>query len=414
MNEQEWKKEDRPEPWEAHDYRTGSTNPPKNHNGLIAVLLVAVILLGGIVSVLGLMNIRLFKQVSLSEGQPHFSMNDQPDQTQTQATDPKNTVDVTLELNQTPTSPDNIPQAGGLPLQEIYTNVIDAVVSISCKTAGGSSSGTGVVISEDGYIVTNCHVVQNAMSVEVLFGDNRTMAAMVVGADETSDLAVLYVEATGLTPAQFGDSTALRVGDAVVAIGDPLGVALRGTMTDGIVSAINRDLTSQGRTMTLIQTNAALNSGNSGGPLLKTYGQVIGINTMKIGDYVNQAGVEGLGFAIPSATVKEVVDQLLAQGYVTGRPALGVDGETVSAFVQHYYRLPQGVYITNVVYGSAAHQAGLEPGDIIVSFGAQRITTSEELAAALYTTKAGDQVELGIYRSGRQYSLTLTVGQATG
>ena len=402
--------------WQDHSYSTGSTKPPKDNSKLLTVLLVAVILLGGIASVLGIMNVQLFRQVSRYEQtvklQPQFHPGMEEATAPTQSRDAAD--EAAMELESAPTAPENVSQTGGLSLQQIYADTIDSVVSISCKTKSGSSTGTGVILDKKGHIVTNCHVVDGAKSVEVLLGDNRILPAMVVGQDKVSDLAVLYVEAQDLKPARFGDSTSLQVGDAVVAIGDPLGVALRGTMTNGIVSAINRDITSQGRTMTLIQTNAALNAGNSGGPLINSYGQVIGINTMKIGDYVNQAGVEGLGFAIPSVTVKEVVDQLLHQGYVTGRPALGLSGETVSTFLQHYYRLPAGVYITQVTYGGAAHRAGLEAGDIIVSFGKTKVSSVEELTTALYATKAGDQVSMTIYRGGSQKQMKLTVGQATG
>ena len=401
--------------WQDHSYSTGSTNPPKDGSKLLTVLLVAVILLGGVASVLGIMNVQLFRQVSRYEQavklQPQFHPGVE-ESTPTQSRDAAQ--EAAMELESTPTAPENVSQSGAMSLQQIYADTIDYVVSISCKTKSGSSTGTGVILDKKGHIVTNCHVVEGAKSVEVLLGDNRILPALVVGQDKVSDLAVLYVEAEDLKPARFGDSASLQVGDAVVAIGDPLGVALRGTMTNGIVSAINRDITSQGRTMTLIQTNAALNAGNSGGPLINSYGQVIGINTMKIGDYVNQSGVEGLGFAIPSVTVKEVVDQLLHQGYVTGRPALGLSGETVSTFLQHYYRLPAGVYITQVTYGGAAHRAGLEAGDIIVSFGKIKVSSVEELTTALYATKAGDQVNVTIYRGGSQKQIKLTVGQATG
>lgn len=405
------------EPWQDNSYSTGSTNPPKDNSKLLTVLLVAVILLGGIASVLGIMNVQLFRQVNRYEQavnlQPQFrpGIQDSTDPSQALADEAEAPA---MELETTPAAPENVSQTGGLSLQQIYTDTVDSVVSISCKTKSGSSTGTGVVLDKKGHIVTNSHVVEGAKSVEVLLGDNRILPAMVVGQDKVSDLAVLYVEAEDLKPARFGDSASLQVGDAVVAIGDPLGVALRGTMTNGIVSAINRDITSQGRTMTLIQTNAALNAGNSGGPLINSYGQVIGINTMKIGDYVNQAGVEGLGFAIPSVTVKEVVDQLLSQGYVTGRPSLGLSGETVSTFLQHYYRLPAGVYITQVSYGEAAYRAGLEAGDIILSFGKTKVSSVEELTTALYGTKAGDTVTVTVYRSGSQKQVKLTVGQATG
>ena len=403
--------------WQDNSYSTGSTNPPKDNSKLLTVLLVAVILLGGLASVLGIMNVQLFRQVNRYEEAVNLQPQFHPGIQETTApvnTRPDTAEEAAMDLETTPVAPEHASQTGGMSLQQIYADTVDSVVSISCVTKSGNSTGTGVIMDKKGHIVTNCHVVEGAKSVEVLLGDNRILPALVVGQDPVSDLAVLYVEAQDLKPARFGDSSSLQVGDAVVAIGDPLGVALRGTMTNGIVSAINRDITSQGRTMTLIQTNAALNAGNSGGPLINSYGQVIGINTMKIGDYVNQAGVEGLGFAIPSVTVKEVVDQLLRQGYVTGRPALGLSGETVSTFLQHYYRLPAGVYVTQVTYGDAAHRAGLEAGDIIVSFGKTRISTVEELTAALYATKAGDQVKVTVYRGGSQKQMKLTVGQATG
>ena len=212
-----------------------------------------------------------------------------------------------------------------------------------------------------------------------------------------------------LTPAQFGDSSTLRVGDTVVAIGDPLGVELRGTYTNGIISAINRDVEVDGHTMTLIQTNAALNSGNSGGPLINCYGLVVGINTMKVGAFSDRAGVEGLGFAIPSTTVKEIADQLMAQGYVSGRPSLGIEGESLSIFYQHYYRLPAGLYVTEVSRASDAYAQGVEAGDILISINSQPVTTMDELKSAIVSLSVGDDVQAILYRAGQQYQLTLTL-----
>ena len=204
------------------------------------------------------------------------------------------------------------------------------------------------------------------------------------------------------------------MGDTVVAIGDPLGVEFRGTYTNGIVSAINRDVDVDGRTMTLIQTNAALNSGNSGGPLINCYGQVIGINTMKIGAFTDDAGVEGIGFAIPSATVKEIVDQLVSQGYVSGRPTLGLEGDSLSSFYQYYYRMPAGLYITHVEPGSDAYAKGIEDGDILMYIGDQRITTMDEMKAAIFDCEVGDTVETIIYRAGQQYKVQLTLTEDKG
>ena len=408
------------DPWDQGVYRTGSTQPPKNHRGLIAVLLVAVILLCGVVSILGVMNIRLFRQVNApvaDDSLPIMFSNNAGNTFPSGDTsaEPSQETDLAQEIIQNATSPTSVsnqPQAGGLSLQEIYDRNIPSVVSISSLYSGGSSTGTGVILSQEGYIITNCHVVENAQRIEVLLSDGRTLQASLVGMDVVSDLAVLHVTAENLVAAELGDSTALRVGDTVVAIGDPLGIELRGTMTDGIVSAINRDVDVGGRTMNLIQTNAALNSGNSGGPLINCYGQVIGINTMKIGNSMSSSNVEGIGFAIPSTTVRDIVNQLIEKGYVSGRPHLGISGEGISDFYQFYYRLPRGLYITKVEDGSSAAEAGLEPGDILVSIDETNITTNHVLETALYAYAPGDTIQAVVYRAGKQYTVTLTVGEA--
>ena len=258
-------------------------------------------------------------------------------------------------------------------------------------------------------MVTNYHVIQQAQQVAVTLTDKRELTASIVGTDPVSDLAVLYVQAEDLTPAQFGDSDSLRVGDTVVAIGDPLGVELRGTMTDGIISAISRDVQVDGRTMNLIQTNAALNSGNSGGPLINCFGQVIGINTMKIGAFTDSSGVEGLGFAIPSATVQDVVNQIITQGYVSGRPWLGVQGEDFSYFYQRFYRVPRGIYITSVESGSPAQAAGLTGGDIITTADGTSVSDMDDLNSLLYAHSVGDTMRLTIYRNGYQGDVTVTL-----
>ena len=411
------------EPWDDGVYGTGNTQPPKNHGGLIALLLIVVIFLSGIVTTLGIMNVQLFKELEqLSETVESAPMSFSEDQT-AQTVPPTTELDqeliaihagdgASIQLSPTPQGVENIPQEGGLSWQEIYKKNIPAVVSISAETLRECVTGTGVIISDLGYIVTNCHVVEDAHSITVLLTDDRSFAAHLVGQDPVSDLAVLHIEATGLTTAEFGDSNALRVGDAVAAIGDPLGTSLRGTMTDGIVSAINRDVNVNGRTMTLIQTNAALNSGNSGGPLVNCYGQVIGINTMKISAFAGESGVEGLGFAIPSATVKDIIDQLVKQGYVSGRPTLGLSGESISLFEQYYYRWPAGLILTDISEDSDAARQGVMSGDILVSINDQPILNQDALDTALYPMNPGDTVTAIIYRDGAHYQLTLTLDEA--
>ena len=408
------------EPWNSGVYETGRTRPPKRHGGCVAVLLVLVIGLIGIISLLGFLNIRLFsalRELPGEDGQLSLQVSEvgeesRGDPVDTECTDPDDygCTGPQVELATSPQSVDNVPQEGGLSLQEIYDKNMPSVVSIICD----QSSGTGVIISSDGYIVTNAHVVEDAQTVSVLLSDGRRCRAILVGADAVSDLAVLDIDAVELTAAEFGDSAALRVGDSVAAIGDPLGVEFRGTMTNGIVSAINRDVSSGGRTMTLIQTNAALNSGNSGGPLINCYGQVVGINTMKIGVFTDSSGVEGIGFAIPSTTVREIANQLISQGYVSGRPSLGISGQTVSTFDQYYFRMPAGVYIEGVEEGSPAGRLGIESGDILVQVGETRISSAEDLETVLYGFKVGDTVTIRFIRDGRYYQAQLELTEAKG
>ena len=275
-------------------------------------------------------------------------------------------------------------------------------------TQSGKASGTGIIMSDDGYIITNHHVIEDAQAVSVMTSSGQEYSAAIIGSDETSDLAVLKIEASGLQAAQFGDSSVLQVGDSVVAIGDPLGVTLRGTMTDGIISAINRDLTVNDRTMNLIQTNAALNNGNSGGPLINCYGQVIGINTMKMSNfYTSSSSVEGIGFAIPIDTAKPIIDELIEKGYVSGRPAIGIDGETLPATYRIYYRLPEGIYVTRVYANSDAAAKGICEGDIITAINETNVTSMEQLNRVKNQFTAGETVTLTIYRGGTYYDVDI-------
>ena len=410
------------DPWDDGAYGTGRTQPPKDRGGIVTVLLIIVIFLSGIITVISLLNVKLFRELNTEKEEEENTLSisftsevtQPPMETLTPMEQPVSSDRDTIDLNDSPISVANIPTAGGLSLQAIYEKNIDSVVSITASHPRGASTGTGVIVSRDGYVVTNFHVIEDAQSVTVQLTDDRILEARLVGQDPISDLAVLYVEAPELQEAEFGDSSTLRVGDTVAAIGDPLGTKLRGTLTDGIVSAINRDVTVSGRTLTLIQTNAALNSGNSGGPLINCYGQVVGINTMKVGTYASASGVEGLGFAIPSTTVKEIVDQIIAQGYVSGRPTLEIRGETLSGFYQHYYRLPPGLFITEVGPGSFAEFAGIQPGDILISVDKVRITGMDDLSNALYAYEVGDTVTVGLYSNGHQKTAELTLTESRG
>ena len=407
--------------WDDSVYGTGRTEPPKHRSGLLAMMLILIIFLCGIITVLGILNVRLFQQLQNQDpAELAISFRDvetQPQETAAAETQPKVSPSrqaATINLQSSPASVENVPTDGGLSLQEIYERNIKSVVSINAILTGGNSTGTGVILTEDGYIVTNAHVVENAAAISVQLTDQQIFQAQVIGTDELSDLAVLKIPASGLIPAEFGDSSSLRVGDTVVAIGDPLGVEFRGTYTDGIISGIDRDVDMDGRTMTLLQTNAALNSGNSGGPLINCYGQVIGINTMKIGAFTDKAGVEGLGFAIPSTTVKTIVDQLISQGYVSGRPTLGISGEGLSSFYQHYYRMPAGLYITQVSQSSEAYEKGVEEGDLLLSINDTPVTSMDDLKSTIFSCEVGQTVQVAIYRGGQQYLLELTLEEDRG
>ena len=408
-----------PAPWDDGEYGTGRTQPPKSHSGIIAVLLIAVIVLTGTITLLGFMNIRMFRQLNRQEAVQDVNIcfdsgafNQDESAASSGALMQIDASQATAPTTPAVQFPPLAAETTGLTLQEIYVKCIPTVVSITSEGRSGTSTGTGVILTEDGYIVTNHHVIENGERITVQLTDDRVCAARLVGTDKTSDLAVLQIDAEGLTSAELGDSDVLRVGDSVVAIGDPLGVEYRGTMTDGIVSAINRNVNVNGRTMNLIQTNAALNSGNSGGPLINSCGQVIGINTIKIGAFADSAGVEGLGFAIPSATVKDIVEQIISQGYVSGRPWLGITGQSISLFYQRYYRLPSGMYISEVASGSNAARAGLSVGDILISVDGTKVYSQSDLDTLLYHYSAGDTVTIVIYRGGYTMQADIVLEEA--
>lgn len=315
---------------------------------------------------------------------------------------------VNLTVAEPPDDP--VLSSGVKSLNQIYRETINSVVCVQASAGGATSVGTGVVLTETGYIITNYHVVEGMSACSVLLSDDREFAAVLIGGDEQTDLAVLKIEASGLSAATFGDSEALAVGDTVVAIGNPLGVELRGTMTDGIVSAINRNIVIDGREMTVIQTNAALNSGNSGGPLINSAGQVVGINTAKFKSYYSSA-VEGIGFAIPIASAKPVIEELIAQGYVSGRPSLGITGDSVPEYAQIYYRLPDGVYVASVDETSDAWTQGIREGDIIVAIGDERVTSADELNTAKNRYQVGESVTLTVYHGGYYYYIEVILGE---
>ena len=403
-------------------YGTGDTTPPKDHVGVISLVLILLVSLSSLLGVLSLMNIQVFREPQPTELSAPVSFYVSADGVLTAELEPREPtvteppvlegINTKLQITASPQSLENTAEVpGAISWQDVYEKVLPSVVSITCHDGLTTSSGTGVIMDAGGYIITNAHVVEDAVSIRVLLTDGRELTARCVGADMLSDLAVLRVTASGLVPAVFGDSDKLRVGDEVVAIGDPLGVELRGTMTNGIISGINRDIKSGNRTLTLMQTTAALNTGNSGGPLVNCYGQVVGINTMKIGDYASEGGVEGLGFAIPITSVQTILEQLASKGYVAGRPDLGITGQAISTFYQFYYRRPAGILITEVDEGSSAAQQGLRRGDILLTLDGVAVTNPDILQEITYASTVGQELQATVYREGREITLTLTMGE---
>ena len=284
--------------------------------------------------------------------------------------------------------------------------------------------GTGIIMSEDGYIVTNAHVIYDdengygeATAVQIQMSDEKTTYdAKIVAYDKEADIAVLKIDAKGLTAAEFGDSDKCEVGEAVVAIGNPLGLEFQNTVTCGIISALNRKVTINDNAMTLIQTDAAINNGNSGGPLINSSGQVIGINSAKMSSTYSSSGasVEGLGFAIPMTEAKQIVDDLINYGYVTGRPQLGITCQDVSQAVSEAYNIPVGAYIISVTEGGAAEKAGLQAADVITGIQDQDISTTEELNNIKNEYNAGDTVTLKVVRNGQEMKVDVVLEEVKG
>lgn len=273
----------------------------------------------------------------------------------------------------------------------------------------GAASGSGFIYTDDGYILTNYHVVESSTSITVTTNDNMTYDASIVGYDESNDIAVLKINAENLIPVVIGNSSTLEIGDHVVAIGNPLG-ELTFSLTQGAVSSLDRAVTfSTGGTMKLIQTDCAINSGNSGGALFNTHGEVIGITNAKYSSSSSGASIDNIGFAIPINNVIGIVDSIIERGYIS-KPYIGVTVATVSAEAQQF-GVPAGASIQGVVEGSPAEKAGLLQNDIITAVDGKAITVHSELVAIVGSSAPGDVLELTVYRSGETITLNITIGE---
>ncbi|SMC57820.1 S1C family serine protease [Papillibacter cinnamivorans] len=391
-------------PWEEAPYRSRR----RKRSGPL-FLIIAVLLIVGI---------SVFIRYSLVNGtpwQPYGSLPSLPFVTSPSSGQQEETTgQTTVErapVGDGTTLTISSPPGKALTIQDVYREVSPSVVSIMGTLPDATAYGTGIIMSADGYVITNYHVIEGSSAVTVTLQDDEEFDAKLVGGDAQTDLAVLKIDSENLPAAKFGDSGALVVGDSVYAIGNPLGVELKGTLTDGIISAINRDIYVDGRTMTLLQTNAALNSGNSGGPLINVYGQIIGINTIKMSSY--SSTIEGLGFAIPISSAKPIIDELIAKGYISGRSAIGITVSDLSDTAAAFYKNVRGAYVESVDTRSNAYKAGMRQGDIITVVNGVEIQSVDDLYAAKEDCGVGDTISVTVYRNGKYLDFEIVLMDAS-
>ncbi len=388
--------------------------PKKDRTVLKIVALVAVVAILG--SVGGALLTKAIDRINDPAEEPASQMQQQKEEPEKQeASQPQ----YEMEKHQLPEKLGSYDTGKSLTTVEVYELTVNSVVGIRTEAtvnvfgqeAVSASSGSGFILSENGYVITNAHVIAGAETIWVDMFDGESYKAALVGSDSSFDVAVLKIEAEGLQPVSVGDSSKLKVGEGVVAIGNPLG-ELTFTMTDGILSALDREINTDGNPQNMLQTNAAINSGNSGGPLFDMDGNVIGVTTAKYsGSTTSCTTIEGLGFAIPINTALKVAYDLAEYGYVRGQAYLGIIVSTLDSKTASYYSLPVGPRVEDVSEGSCAEKAGLQVGDIIIEFNGVETETHPELLTALKKVQAGDTVKLTVYRAGAEVELTITLDE---
>ena len=324
-----------------------------------------------------------------------------------------------LEKSQLPTSLSSNDTGKSLTPKEVYAMNVNACVGIATQittnvwgqVASASASGSGFILTSDGYVVTNNHVVEGATSVTVKLYNGDEYDAEIVGTDEMNDVALLKIDATGLQTVTIGDSDQIEVGEEVIAIGNPLG-EFTFTMTAGVLSALDREINTDGKPINMLQTDVAINSGNSGGPLFDMNGNVIGITSAKYsGSTSSGASIEGISFAIPINDALRVIYDLQQYGHVTGRAYLGVTVKDLDSTTAATYGLPTGPMIRTVEEGGCAEKAGLQEGDIIIGFNDAEISSYTDLVAALNKCRAGDTATIKVYRAGAEVEASVTLDE---
>lgn len=394
--------------WDEGTYQTGSIHPTKPSSSLVVFLLVVVIFLGGICSALGILNIRLLSQLMQAQRettpmqmdtQPNILPTDNPlEKLQLEAPQVPKHAKVQLLTVESPYYSEKSPNL--LSAQQVYEANRQSIVNVLCLTHfGETKQSIGLVLSHDGFLLTNSHAVEAAKRIFITTADGQTYRASLAGSDSFSDLAVLYVQAQDLVPARFSTNLKLQITDPTVA------VEADHSLRQSTVFSAGRLFTSKTHSMTLIQTCA----GSASGPVFDSFGHVIGYQAGNIASYFSASNIKGSGLVIPTATIAQIVQTLIRDGHVAGRPSLGVQVEEVSKLYQQYWQMPGGLLLTNVKENSNAAINGLQEGDILLALDGQPIQNSRDMYAMLYNCKVGDTVIAVICRADQKFTVTLTV-----
>lgn len=416
----------RPNPSYDSGYNQNQNHNKKNNGigGRMIALLVAVALVASIggsalTSVINNISRKNEEANNAKAAETMSSQTVEPAQDAQDAATEDTQSGYTIEKSQLPTSLSSNDTGKSLSPKEVYAMNVNACVGIATQittnvwgqVASASASGSGFILTSDGYVVTNNHVVEGATSVTVKLYNGDEYDATIVGTDEMNDVALLKIDATGLQAVTIGDSDQIEVGEEVIAIGNPLG-ELTFTMTAGVVSALDREINTDGKPINMLQTDVAINSGNSGGPLFDMNGNVIGITSAKYsGSTSSGASIEGISFAIPINDALRVVYDLQQYGHVTGRAYLGVTVKDLDSSTGATYGLPTGPMIQSVEAGGCAEKAGLQQGDIIIGFNGAEISSYTDLVAALNKCKAGDTAAIKVYRAGAEVEASVTLDE---
>ena len=402
--------------WDSGTYQTGSTTPPKRTSGLLTLLLVVLIFMGGLVSGLGLINFRLIRQLSSQPGvtiaasQGDITVPLAENSIFNTNQDPTPTIpaerNVQLRIEQSPYYTNNISGEALPDAEAVYQSNQDSLVEIYALTYSNSThSGVGVILSEDGYLLTNAHLVEACKRIFVYLPDGRLLPAAVVGVDNLTDMAVLYVDARNLTPATFGTSKNLQVADPIytVSLNEHAKSTMR--MYEGSLFFVSRKFSTEHYSLNLLQTCHHSESG----PMFNSFGQIVGLCVSHVSQYFKES--DNLGMVLGSNSMQAIIDQLVEKGYVSGRPELGFSVESVSKLFQHYWNLPGGLLVSGISQDSSPAQQGLRNGDILLALNGKPLQNRDDLYTVLYACSIGQEVIAVVFRDGVKITVDLTVSE---